>query len=411
VHTTVVIIGAGQAGLATSRSLTDLGIDHVLLERGVVANAWRTQRWDSLRLLTPNWMSRLPGWTYEGDDPDGYMSAAALAEHLDAYGTSFDAPVRTGTEVTSVRVTGDGFTVHTDDGPWTCRAVVIATGAASTVKVPAIAHALPSRIQQVTSLQYRNPGQLGDGTTLVVGASASGAQIADEIRRSGRDVVVAAGEHTRVPRTYRGMDIHWWMDAIGLLDESYDDTPDIDRARRLPSLQLVGSDDQRNLDIATLAASGVEVVGRLVGVDGDAGQFAGSLANAISSADLKMGRLLDRIDEYATKSGLDKEIGTADRPDPTPAIRSATRRSLDDIDTIVWATGLRADHRWLDSSLVDRHGVALHDGGVGHVPGLYTMGLPFMRRRKSVFIDGAGADAPVIAARVAARVGALSDTL
>jgi putative flavoprotein involved in K+ transport len=406
---TVVIVGAGQAGLAMSRCLTDRAIDHVVLERGEVAHSWRHERWDSLRLLTPNWLSRLPSWHYSGEDPDGYMTAADFAVHLDRYRASFDAPVRSSVEVLSLRTTTGGFEVATSEGPWSCRAVVVATGPAAVAKVPPSAALVPPDVEQVTSLEYRNPGSVpGDGTVLVSGASASGVQIADELRRAGRPVVVAAGEHTRVPRRYRGMDIHWWMDAIGLLDERPDDIPDLDRARRLPALQLIGTTDRRDLDLAALAAQGVEVVGRLASVDDRHLYFSGSLPNLVASADLKMGRLLDRIDEFAREHGLDDELDAPVRPQPVRLARATTRRRIDDVDAIVWATGVRADHRWIDDSLLDRYGVLRHDGGRSELPGLYVLGLPFLRRRKSIFIDGAGADAAELSVEVARHVGALS---
>ena len=224
--TTVTVIGAGQAGLAMSRCLSERSIDHVVLERGEVANSWRTERWDSLRLLTPNWMTRLPSHRYEGDDPDGYMTADEVVAFLAGYGERIEAPVRTHTEVRSVATTGTGFRTTTTTGTIDSAAVVVATGACSTPHVPAIATELPSRITQLTPIHYRNPEALGDGHVLVVGASASGAQIADELRRAGRQVTLAVGDHVRLPRTYRGMDIHWWMDAVGILDEHYDEMED-----------------------------------------------------------------------------------------------------------------------------------------------------------------------------------------
>ena len=285
--TDVVVIGGGQAGLAMSQCLTSRSIDHVVLERGESANSWRTERWDSLRLLTPNWLARLPGWSYQGVDPDGYMSAADVVEYLDAYRRSVGAPMYTGIEVTRIASGGGRHTVDTSDGPWSARAVVMATGACSNPHVPSIAAEMPAHVEHVTPIGYRNPAGIGDGGVLVVGASASGLQIADELSRAGSDVTLAVGDHVRLPRTYRGMDIHWWMDAIGQLDERYDEVDDIDRARRLPSLQLVGSSERRDLDLSTVAANGVSLAGRLVGRSGHRAQFSGSFANMCVSADLK----------------------------------------------------------------------------------------------------------------------------
>ncbi len=203
-----------------SRHLTVAGVDHVLLERGEVAHSWRTERWDSLRLLTPNWMSVLPGAAYEGDDPDGYMTAAETVSMLEAYRRSTDPPLDTGVEVQSACSTGGGFEVRTTAGSWRCDAVVAATGGSSEPRVPDVAAEVPRGIDQLTSLSYRCPEQIDDrGAVLVVGASASGVQIADELRRAGHEVTVSVGEHVRLPRTYRGRDIYWWLDRIGQLDE------------------------------------------------------------------------------------------------------------------------------------------------------------------------------------------------
>ena len=406
--TTVTIIGAGQAGLAMSRCLTDRSIDHVVIERGEVANSWRTERWDSLRLLTPNWMTRLPGHQYQGSDPDGYMTSDQVIDFLGTYHDSFAAPVMTQTSVESVAAVDNGYRVVTNQGTFESQAVVIATGACSTPRIPALAADLPAHIHQLAPIHYRNPDQLSDGRVLVVGASASGAQLADELQRSGRDVTLAVGDHVRLPRTYRGMDIHWWMDTIGLLDERYDDMEDINRARRLPSLQLVGSPDRRTLDLNALHAAGVQLVGRLAGVAGSTAQFSGSFANQCSSADLKLGRLLASIDEYATTHGLDVELDAPDRPEPTAVPGAVTTADLSGIGTVIWATGFRPNYPWLEPHLLDRKGAIRHDGGVMDAPGMYVLGLPFTRRRKSSFIDGVGPDAQELSAHLTQHLDALA---
>jgi putative flavoprotein involved in K+ transport len=404
-RTTVVVIGAGQAGLAMSRCLADRGVDHVVLERGEVAGAWRTQRWDSMRLLTPNWLSRLPGYRYRGDDPDGYMSAAQVAGYLEGYCRTSGAPVRPGTTVVGVHPTPSGLRVDTDAGSWRCRAVVVATGGAADPLVPAVSTALPARITQLTAVDYRRPDQVGDGGVLVVGASASGVQIADELRRAGREVTLAAGAHTRVPRTYRGRDIHWWMDAIGHLDERYDEVADIAKARRAPSLQLVGAVPRRTLDLAGLSAAGVRVVGRLVGASERRAQFSGSLAALTADADLRQLRLLDRIDRHVEERGWTDVCGPPDRPHRTRLPSPPTQADLAGVGTVVWATGYRPRYPWLDPALLDRAGRIRHVGGVLDAPGLYVLGLPFTRRRKSSFLDGVGPDAEELCALLVARLG------
>ena len=273
---------------------------------------------------------------------------------------------------------------------------MLAAGACNVATVPAFASAVPSFIATFTPNAYRNPGQLGPGGVLVVGASASGIQIADEIHRSGRPVTLAVGEHVRVPRTYRGRDIQWWMDAAGVLDERYDEVDDIVRARSLPSLQLVGSPGRSTLDLNVLAGLGVKLVGRLAGIRDGKAMFSGSLRNQCALADLKMARLLDTIDEWATANGLDGEVGASHRFDPT-GVEASPPLSLDlssgEIRTIIWATGFRPDFSWLNVQVFDRKGRIRHDGGIVASPGMYLMGMPFLRRRKSSLIDGAGSDA------------------
>jgi putative flavoprotein involved in K+ transport len=396
-RTTTVVIGAGQSGLAISHHLSRRSIDHVLLERGEVANSWRSGRWDSLRLLTPNWFNRLPGYGYQGDDPDGFMTMPEVAAYIGAYATTLSAPVEPSTEVTSVRTVGDGFLVRTTGGDWSATTVVIASGPYNRPDPPSIAGAVPSEVTCLTPSDYRNPDQLEDGGVLVVGAAATGVQLADEIHRSGRPVTLAAGGHVRMPRMYRGKDILWWLDAAGILDEGHDEVDDIVRARNVASFQLVGSPARQTVDINALQQLGVRVVGRLAGVtDTGIAQFSGSLPNQCALADLKLGRLLDAIDEWATTSDLDDDVDPPERLRPTevpPAPTLFLPLRSGEIKTIIWATGYRPEYPWLHAPVLDAKGRVRHDGGVTPVPGLYLIGAPFLRKRKSTLIDGAGSDA------------------
>jgi len=379
-----------------SRCLADRAIDHIVLERGEVANSWRTERWDSLRLLTPNWQSRLPGFGYEGDDPDGYRTMPEVIAFIDRYAKVISAPVETRTRVTSVGEAEGSYRIETDKGDWQCRTVVLAAGACNIPSVPKVAEAVPPGIATFTSMAYRNPDQLPDGGVLVVGASATGTQLADEIHRSGRPVTIAVGEHIRAPRVYRGRDIEWWMDVAGVLDERYDEIDDIKRARRVPSLQLTGSDARATLDLNALTANGVKLVGRLAGMNDGKAQFSGSLRNFCAMSDLKMNRLLNTIDEWASENGLDDEVEPPHRLPPTE-VEESPPLVLDlmaaGVRTIIWATGYRPDLSWLHVPVLDRKGQIRHDGGVVEAPGLYLMGIQFLRRRKSALIDGAGDDA------------------
>ncbi len=400
----VVVIGAGHAGLSVSYCLAERSIDHVVLERGQVAHSWRSERWDSLTLLTPNWQSRLPSFAYEGDDPDGYMAMPELIRFIDTYADAINAPVQTGVEVTSVRPNCSGFELVTGDGIWKCRSVVLASGACNVPAVPALAAEMPEKLLSVTTHQYRNPAQLPAGRVLVVGASATGLQLADEIQRSGREVVLAVGEHVRLPRVYRGRDIQWWMHAAGILDEGLADVDDINRARNLPSPQLVGSRARPILDLNAMSDAGVRLIGRLMAIRDGVVLFSGSLRNVCALADLKMERLLDTIDEWAAASNHaasfePPERFAATRVEASPPLTLDLRK--EGITAILWATGYRPDYSWLQLPVLDRKGRLIHDEGVVGTPGLYALGLPFLRKRKSSFIHGTEDDARHIVTHLA----------
>jgi len=395
-RTETVVIGAGHAGLAMSSRLTDRSIDHVVLERGGVASSWRTERWPSMRLLTPNWQTRLPGAAYNGPEPDGYQRAAEIADFLGGYAARIAAPVQTGTRVTALRNRGPGYEVITDRGAWHARAVVIATGACNRPALPDAAMNLPPPVRSLTPLTYSGPSHLPDGGVLVVGGSATGVQLADEIHRSGRPVTLAVGEQVRLPRVYRGRDIFWWLESAGVLGERYDQVADIARARHLPSPQLIGTPERRTLDLNTLRHIGVRIVGRLGRIADGVVQFSGGLANICALADLKMNRALDAFDAWARDSGTDADLPRPHRFEPTnvgaqPVLTLSLAQSQ--IRTVIWATGYRPDYSWLEIPVTGRNGHIRHDGGVVTcAAGLYVLGLPLLRRRASTYIHGAGPD-------------------
>jgi len=374
-----------------------------------VANSWRRERWDSLRLLTPNWQSRLPGFRYDGADPDGYMDVREVIAFISRYADSSVAPVRTHTVVTSVTLRDGRYRVATTQDEFDCRAVVLASGACNVPTVPSLRAALPASIASITPFDYHGPSSLPDGGLLVVGASATGVQLADEIRRSGRRVTLSVGEHVRLPRIYRGHDVLWWMDASGVWNQRYDEVDDLSRARRLPSPQLVGTPERTTLDLNALDTSGVEIVGRLSAVRDGRALFSGGLRNQFALADLKMNRLLDMFDEWARTQ--EQELGSSERFEPT-RVPAATRLSLDlrsgEIQSVVWATGFRPDYGWLHVPVLDEKGHLRHDGGVVDAPGLYALGLPLLRRRKSSFIFGAEDDARDVIAHLARHLDSRS---
>jgi len=409
----VVVIGGGHCGLAMSHVLSQHAVDHVVLERGEAGQAWRSERWDSLRLLTPNWMCRLPGQAYDGADPDGYLHAAEVAAFLARYAARLPAPLLAQTTVLRVARAGSGtetdagYHVHSDRGSWRCRALVLASGACSRPVVPRMAADVPAAVAQFDAHRYRRPAQLPPGGVLVVGASATGLQLALELQRSGRPVLLACGEHVRLPRLYRGRDVQWWLLAAGVLDQRIEAIDDPQRARRLPSPQLVGSDTRDTLDLNALQRQGVEVCGRLAAVRGERALFSGSLHNVCALADLKMNRLLDGFDAWALAHGHAGAVGPVQRFDPTH-VAAASRLGATlgrDIRSIVWATGFRPDFGWLDLPVFDRRGELRHDRGlVTDAPGVCVLGLPLLRRRKSSFIHGAEDDVRELAAQLLAHL-------
>ena len=365
-----LIVGAGQAGLAMSRCLTDRAIDHVLLERGRVAERWRTERWDSLRLLTPNWQTRLPGFSYDGPEPDAFMTMPQVVGFLSRYAESFAAPVEADTTVLDVAATPCGFRVCTDRGTWMAATVVLATGHCDVPLVPAAASRLPARIQQLTPGAYRNPAQLPRGDVLVVGASASGIQLAEEIHLSGRPVTLSVGSHTRVPRRYRGRDIMWWLDRAGILEQTADDVHDVEISRAEPSLQLAGRD--ATLDLSALRAQGVRVAGRLHSAGSDGLGFADDLVSTTAAADIKLAALLKRLNDFAARSDA---AGAVEPEEPFVPIwpqfmRGSAPRTMpvSGIRTVVWATGYRRAYPWLRVPVLDSSGEIRHRGGVTSLP-------------------------------------------
>jgi putative flavoprotein involved in K+ transport len=399
-HLPVVVIGAGQAGLAVSHLLTGAGVDHVVLERGRTAQRWDSYSWESLRLLTPNWLSRLPGYRYAGPDPAGYMSAAEVAGYLRGYGAG--TPVVEGAEVVSVRGRGAGYRVVTGAGSWSAGAVVLATGWCDLPRVPAVP--LDPGVEQLTPATYRNPAALAEGGVLVVGASASGVQLADELVGAGRNVVLAVGSHTRVPRRYRGRDIIWWLDAMGVLDQPLDER----RSPAEPSLQLVGRSDGRDVDLRTLQDRGVRLAGRLTGVERRRLRFADDLADTTRRADARWTDLLRRVDAFARAGGLADGIEAVP---PVRAVRTAAAPSALDlrhagIGTVIWATGYRRGYPWLHVPVLDRAGEIRHRRGVTPAPGLYVIGMRWQSRRSSANLDGVRHDAVTVVSRVLEHLGA-----
>ena len=397
-HIATVVVGAGQAGLALSHCLTARGHEHVVLDRGTIAHSWRTQRWDSFRLLSPNWQTRLPGFRYHGADPEGFMTGAQVVAFFEAYARSFAAPVRSGVTVQRVAPLGHRWLVATSAGSMIADNVVVATGDLTHPRVPEQAADLPPPIVQLHTNAYRSPAQLPTGAVLVVGAGPSGQQIAAELAAGGRRVHLAVGRHRCLPRRYRGRDTYWWMDRLGMLDRTVVSLAE--GARRSPNAVLAGG--TRDLDVRRLVAEGVTAHGRLLGVDAGVASFADDLAATLDAAEDNARRFRAAVDAHVAVSGLDVPVEPVRDPGFAGWITAAPRElDLGEIGTVVWATGFRRDHRYIEADVFGDDGEPAHRRGVTTVAGLYFLGLRWQHRRSSSFIDGVGADAEYLAGHIA----------
>jgi len=395
-----VVIGAGQAGLATSWHLKQRGLEHVVLERGRVAETWRSRRWDSFRLLIPNRLCQLPGFRYTGEHPDSFLSKDEVVQFFEAYVASFDPPVREGVAVTELRRGPDGdWEIVTAAGATLGASnVVVATGAYQRPFLPSLAERIDPEIAQLHVDSYRNPAQLPDGAVVVVGGGSSGGQIAADLARSGRQVYLALGRCTWLPRRYRGRDITAWNDATGFSAQPVQALDDpLARLRCLP--MLTGTDTGEDMTPRTLRDEGIAITGRLVGVDGQRMRFADDLAATLEAGDGFVSRIKARIDAYIEANGLDAPPDKPGVP-PAPDRTDTSLRELDlgaaGVTAIVWATGYRLDFGWIRDAQFDEQGFPVHAGGVTGEPGLYFVGLPWLTTRGSSFIIGVGADAEKI---------------
>jgi putative flavoprotein involved in K+ transport len=404
-----VVIGGGQAGLALSATLRPRGVPHVVLERGQVAQRWR-DRWDSLTLLSPNWSNRLPGRAARPRDPDGFLHREELVADLACYAVEIGAPVVEHVAVEGVVPGDDGWIVRTTRGTWRARSVAVATGHCDLPRIPGLAASLGTAIRQLHSSEYRNPAAIpGDGPVLVVGAGASGQQIALELAEAGRAVTLAVGRHSRVPRTYRGRDVYWWYAQVGVFAQDTTSVSDLEAARRSPSLVLCGRDGGRTIDLDVLEAAGVRLAGHLRAIEqrtsGPVARFAADLVPTRAEADDGARRWLGRFDAWAADQGLD----LPDDPSAHPPIRRDHRTGMSELPlaapptTVIWATGYRRDFSWIDADVFDAEGEPVHHRGVTDAAGLYFLGLRWQHTRASSFIGGVGADADHLATAIARR--------
>lgn len=404
----VLVVGAGQAGIAMSEHLSAQGVPHLVLERDRVAERWRSWRWDSLVANGPAWHDRFPGLEFDVD-PDAFAGKEQVADYLEAYAQKVDAPIRTGVEVTSVRKHngGAGFRVETSEGVIDARYVVAATGAFQKPVIPPVV-AESSGLHQIHSSAYHNPQQLPAGAVLVIGAGSSGVQIADELREAGRDVYLAVGPHDRPPRSYRGRDFCWWLGVLGKWDMS---APPVGAEH--VTIAVSGAHGGHTVDFRNLAADGITLLGRAETYDDGVMTFADDLRANIEAGDANYLSMLDEADAYIARNGLDLPEEPEARvlgADPDCVTHPILELDLAaaGITSIIWATGFAYDYSWLQVDAVDESGRPRHQRGVSTESGIYFLGLPWLSRRGSSFIWGVWHDAKYLADQIAIQRGYLA---
>jgi putative flavoprotein involved in K+ transport len=399
-HVEVAVVGGGQAGLAVSTELTGQGVEHVVLERGRVAQTWR-DRWDSFCLVTPNWSVQLPGHAYDGADPDGFMPRDEIVAYLERYAA--DGPVQEGVDVRSIDSAPGGFALHTSTGEIRARAVVLATGAYQRPHRPAAAATLPGDLLQIDVEDYRSPEALPAGPVLVVGSGQSGCQIAEELHEAGRDVVLACGKAPWAPRRIGGRDLIWWALESGFLDHTVESLP-APAARLAANVLATGHGGGRDLHLRTLRAGGVTLTGHFLGAAGHEARFAQDLEASVAWGDERYGQLSGLFRTFAQERGLDEP---SLEPPPPFVGEGPAEVDLRGFGAVLFTTGFRPDYdSWLPwPGAFDEHGFPTHtDGESTAMPGIYFVGVHFLRKRKSSLLLGVGEDAQIVARRVAARV-------
>ncbi len=403
-----VVIGGGQAGLSMSYHLTQEGREHVVLERSRVAESWSSRLWDSFCLVTPNWTVQLPGFPYDGPDPDGFMPREQVVAYLERYVARIRPPLRTGVEVTALRRkgAGDGYILDTTGGTLEARNVVVAAGGYQKPRLPAVAAGIPGGVFQIHSSEYRNPGKLPPGAVLVVGTGQSGAQIAEELYQSGRRVFLAVSRCGRIPRRYRGRDTASWGLALGMFDQTVDQLPPDAKFRC--NMHVSGRDGGHDLNLRAFARDGVVLLGRLESAIDGRIRLAPDLKENLANADESAARLKKAIDDFIRKMAIDApEDEAGDDFGPNEGAQSDPRLELDlaseEIGAVVWATGYGRDFGWIHLPITGKDGDPIHTRGVSPFPGLFFLGLRLLYKAKSELLLGVGEDAAFLASQIASR--------
>jgi putative flavoprotein involved in K+ transport len=401
-----LVIGGGQAGLVMSHMLRERGCSHLVLERGRIAERWRTERWDGLRFQFPNWSIRLPDFPYPSSNPDGFATSAEILDYLNAYAAKVQPPIRCGVAVAALRRHGPVFLADTPEGTMAARNVVVATGPYQRPIVPDLWR--DQDIFQIHASAYKAPDQLPTGAVLIVGSGASGAQIAEELFRPGRRVLLSVGRHKRMPRRYRGQDLIWWLCEMGL-----DQTPVAERGPDATLPLITGAYGGHTIDLRAYAEQGIALLGRLRSVSAGILHFAEDLQGSLAYGDAAYDAFLARADDYVEQKGLTMPVdgrARAKLADPPCVLRPV--RQLDyratGISTVIWATGYNFDFSWIDLPVLNERGEPQHDRGIASIEGLYFLGLPWLCKMNSSFLNGVGNDAARLAEHIRSRAAAPS---
>lgn len=401
-----VVVGGGQAGLAMSHHLTRVGREHVIIERGQVAQSWRSERWDSLMFQFPNWSIQLPGYSYETDKPDGFAAKDELVRFMELYAALINAPLRCGVRVVAVRQApgSNRLLVDTEQGTLEAVNVVVATGPFHSPLIPPFSTSIPAHVFQIHSRDYRNPGQLPPGAVLIVGSGASGCQIAEELNHAGHKVYLSVGHFHKTPRRYRGRDVYWWFEVLGFWRLPLELHPEIRNARFV----VTGVRGGHEIDLRRFAADGMTLLGRVRGLADGKLLLADDLEESLAQGDAWFGSLKIRMDEYAEKNGMP---AAEERPvdELAPALPSWSR-SMTELDlrgsgvtSVIWCSGFRYDFAWVQLPVFNEAGEPLHRRGVTQWPGLYFLGLRRTHSLSSALLAGVGTDAAFLAEHIAAR--------
>lgn len=401
-HYRVIVIGGGQAGLAMSYHLSRNNIDHVVLEKNTIAHAWKTQRWDAFCLVTPNWQCQLPGFSYPGTDPKGFMLRDDIVAYVETYAKKISAPVREGVAVTRLKREEDGrFLLTTTSGEMSADQIVLAVGGYHIPNIPRMAERIDTSITQIHSSAYRNPGQLPPGDILVVGSGQSGCQIAEDLHLAGRKVHLAVGSAPRCPRVYRGRDAVEWLDDLGQYDLPVDKHSLKEKVRKNANHYLTGRDGGRDIDLRKFALEGLRLYGRLQDIKNGVLTFADDLIANLDNADRVYNGICGLIDDHISKAGIEAPAGAHYEPVWQPSgIPTELNLANSNIKSIIWTTGFRSDWSWIELPMFDGAGYPTHTRGITSVDGAYVLGLPWLYTWGSGRFVGVGRDAEYIAASI-----------